>query len=289
MKASNDDHAALVAALRDQDALLITLSVTVPEGTERKLIRAAAEAGVPWVLPNDWGCDTTIEEVVNDIPGVGKTPKSRRDIAETGVCSYLSVTTGFWYEWSLAIPPSFGFDFPNKQVTFIDDGETKISTSTWPQVGRAVAALLSLPIKPEGGNAERCLEHFKNQIIFVNSFNVSQKDMLESVLRVTSDKLEDWTITKEPARERYAAAAKALQTGDRMAYVRMMYTRVFYDDGNGDFETRRGTSNKLLGLPKESIDEATSRAIQRAETDPWASSRLVHERLEQAEKGVALE
>lgn len=289
MKASNDDHATLVAALRDQDALLITLSVTVPEGTERKLIRAAADAGVPWVLPNDWGCDTTIEDVVNDIPGVGKTPKSRRDIAETGVCSYLSVTTGFWYEWSLAIPPSFGFDFPNKQVTFIDDGETKISTSTWPQVGRAVTALLSLPIKPEGGNLERCLEHFKNEIIFVNSFNISQKDMLESVLRVTGDKLEDWTITKEPARERYAAAVKALQTGDRMAYVRMMYTRVFYDDGNGDFETRRGTSNKLLGLPKESIDEATSRAIERAETDPWASSRLVQERLEQAKKGIALE
>jgi hypothetical protein len=288
VKASNDDHEALVAALRGQDALLITLSVLAPEGTQLKLIRAAAEAGVPWVLPNDWGCDTADSAVVNDIPGISKTPQGRKDVAATGVSSYLSVTTGFWYEWSLAIPPSYGFDFPSKTVTFFDEGETKISTSTWPQVGRAVAALLSLPIKPEGEDKERCLEHFRNKIVYVNSFNASQKDMLDSVLRVTGDKLEDWTINKELARERYASAAKALQNGDRMAYVRMMYTRVFFDDGNGNFEAREGTANKILGLAQESIDEATARSIERAEASPWASSKLVKGRNEQAAKGIAL-
>jgi hypothetical protein len=201
---------------------------------------------------------------------------------------YLSVTTGFWYEWSLAIPPSFGFDFPSKIVTFFDDGETKISSSTWPQVGRAVAALLSLPIKPEGDDAERCLEHFRNKIVYVNSFNVSQKDMLDSVLRVTGDKREDWTIQKEPARERYAIAAKALQGGDRMAYVRMMYTRIFFDDGNGNFEARVGTSNKILDLEHEDLDEATARSIERAEASPWASSKLVEGRMKQAAEGRAL-
>lgn len=287
-KASNDDHDALVAALRGQDVLLITLSVLAPEGTQGKLIRAAADAGVPWVVPNDWGFDTTDEAVVNDVPGASKTPQGRKDIVETGVSSYISFTTGFWYEWSLAIPPSFGFDFPNKTATFFDDGETKISSSTWPQVGRAVASLLSLPIKPEGGDAERCLEHFRNKVVYVNSFNVSQKDMLDSILRVTGDKSEDWAITKEPAKERYGAAAKALQGGDRMAYVRMMYTRIFFDDGNGNFEARKGTSNKLLGLPHESLDEATSRSIERADSEPWASSKLVEGRQQQAARGEAL-
>jgi hypothetical protein len=215
-------------------------------------------------------------------------PQSHKEIAATGVSSYISFCTGFWYEWSLAIPPSFGFDFPSKTATFFDDGETKISSSTWPQVGRAVAALLSLPIKPEGGNAERCLENFKNKIVYVNSFNVSQKDMLDSVLRVTGDKLEDWTIHKEPARERWASAAKALQGGERMAYVRMMYTRIFFDDGNGNFEARKGTSNKLLKLPQESLDEATARSIERADSSPWASSKLVEGRKQQAAEGVAL-
>jgi hypothetical protein len=228
----------LVETLRGQDVLLITLSVLAPDDTQSKLIRAAAEADVPYILPNHWGCDTTVEGVVNDVPGFSKVPQSHKEIAATGVSSYISFCTGFWYEWSLAIPPSFGFDFPSKTATFFDDGETKISSSTWPQVGRAVAALLSLPIKPEGGNVERCLENFKNKVVYVNSFNISQKDMLDSVLRVTGDKLEDWTIHKEPARERWASAAKALQGGERMAYVRMMYTRIFFDDGNGNFEAR---------------------------------------------------
>jgi hypothetical protein len=286
-KASNDDHAALVAALRGQDVLLITLSVTAPSDTESKLIRAAAEAGVPWVMPNHWGCDL-LEDVVKDVPGFGKVVQAHRDIAAAGVSSFLSLATGFWYEWSLAIPPSFGFDFPSKSATFFDDGETAISISTWPQVGRAVTALLSLPIKSENGNTERCLEHFKNQIVYVNSFTISQKDMFNSVLRVTGDKPEDWTINKEPARERYASAVKALQGGDRMAYVRMMYTRLFYDDGCGNFEASRGVSNEILELPKEDLDEATARAIERADSDPWASSKLVHDRLEQAKKGIQL-
>jgi hypothetical protein len=286
-KASNDDHAALVAALRGQDVLLITLSVTASPDTESKLIRAAAEAGVPWVMPNHWGCDV-LEDVVQDVPGFGKVGQAHKDIAAAGVSSFLSLATGFWYEWSLAIPPSFGFDFPSKSATFFDDGETAISISTWPQVGRAVTALLSLPIKSENGNTERCLEHFKNQIVYVNSFTISQKDMFNSVLRVTGDKPEDWTINKEPARERYASAVKALQGGDRMAYVRMMYTRLFYDDGCGNFEASRGVSNEILELPKEDLDEATARAIERADSDPWASSKLVHDRLEQAKKGIQL-
>jgi hypothetical protein len=247
-KASNDDHDALVSALRGQDVLLITLSVTAPADTEAKLIRAAAEAGVPWVMPNHWGCDISLEDVVKDVPGFGKVAQAHKDIAAAGVSSFLSLATGFWYEWSLAIPPSFGFDFPSKTATFFDDGETPISTSTWPQVGRAVTALLSLPINPEDGNTERCLEHFKNQIVYVNSFTISQRDMFDSVLRVTGDKSEDWTINKEPARERYTSATKALQGGDRMAYVRMMYTRIFFDDGCGNFEARRGCFQRDSGF-----------------------------------------
>lgn len=280
-KASNDDHDALVAALRGQDALLITLGVMAPADTHGKLVRAAADAGVPWVLPNDWGFDTENDDCVNDIPGASKVPNGRKEVLETGVCKFISVSTGFWYEWSLAIPFAYGFDFANKTATFFDNGETKISTSTWPQVGRAVTSLLSLPIKAEGGNSERCLEHFQNRVVYVNSFNASQKDMLESVLRVTGDKLEDWTINKEPAHERYTSATKALQGGERMAYVRMMYTRVFFNDGTGDFETRRGTANEILQLPKESLDEATLRAVERSETALSAYEKVVKERLAQ--------
>ena len=41
-----------------------------------------------------------------------------------------------------------------------------------------------------------------------------------------------------------------------------MYTRAFFPNGGGDFESTRGTANALLGLPVEDLDAATERAVQ---------------------------
>lgn len=138
------------------------------------------------------------------------------------------------------------------------------------QVGRAVSALLSLPIRPEGSNKEACLENLKNKVVYVNSFTVNQKDMLASAVRVTGTKEDDWTITKEPAQERYSSGIKEIREGKRIGFAKMMYTRVFYPDGCGDFEHNKGTINGLLELPKEDIDEATMAAIERSKHSNWA-------------------
>lgn len=267
-----DDHSSLVEALKGQDALVITLGVTAPPDSQEKLINAAGDAGVAWILPNEWAPDLTEEGVRKDVPPFQKLADAREYIGRLGKSSYVGVTCGFWYEWSLAIPQSYGFDFKAKTVTLFDEGETKISTSTWPQVGRAVAALLSLPVTAgQGGDSKQCLEHYKNTVVFVNSFTVSQKDMLDSVLRVTGDKADDWTVTKEPSRERYSAGFKAMIIGDQLGFVKVMYTRIFYPDGNGNFEKNRGVINDVLGLPKEDIDEATKAAIKRSEEFQWGA------------------
>ena len=54
-------------ALRGQDALVITLSGHSPKETEMALINAAGEAGVGWILPNEWSPDTANEAMVKDI------------------------------------------------------------------------------------------------------------------------------------------------------------------------------------------------------------------------------
>ncbi len=137
------------------------------------------------------------------------------------------------------------------------------------QVGRAVAALLSLPIKFEGSKEEACLENFRNKVVYINSFTVSQKDMLESACRVTGTKKDDWTITKEPAQDRYMSGIEEMKEGKRIGFVKMMYTRVFYPDGCGGFEHNKGTLNEVLDLPQEDIDEATKVAIERSKVSSW--------------------
>ena len=259
-----NDTASVVEALKGQDALIITMSVMAPEGSQQKLIQAAADANVSWVLPNVWCPDFTHDGLRKDV-AIFQGPDAIKDlIARLGKSSYANFVTGFWYEWSLAMPGGFGFDFAQKKVTLFDDGEVKISVSTWPQVGRGVAAMMSLPAEE--------LEKLKNKTIYINSFTLSQKDMLESVLRVTGDSIDDWSVTKEVATERFAASIEAMMKGDRMGFLKSMYTRVFYADGNGDYETGKGTSNALLGLPKEDLDEATKAAIKRVGELPFTSS-----------------
>jgi hypothetical protein len=209
-KVDYDKPETLVEALKGQDALVITLSVFAHEQQD-KLIQAAGDAGVNWILPNEWSPDTAHEGLAKEVIGFGESAKVQKRILELEKSSFIAVTCGFWYEWSLSIPIAFGIDSLKKEATLFDDGETKMSVSTWPQVGRAVASLLSLPIKPEGGDENRCLEHFKNNHIYIASFTVSQKDMLDSCLRVTGTKIEDWKVTKEPSGERYKAGMQAMQ------------------------------------------------------------------------------
>lgn len=93
--------------------------------------------------------------------------------------------------------------------------------------------------------------------------------MLESTIRVTGTKKDDWTITSEPARERYSSGIKEIQEGKRIGFAKMMYTRVFFADGCGDFEHNKGTLNSVLDLPDEDIDEATKDAIERSKGSHW--------------------
>jgi saccharopine dehydrogenase-like NADP-dependent oxidoreductase len=61
-----DDDDSLVEALRGQQVLIITIAYTAPPETHSKLVRAAAEAGVPYVMPNGWGTDTMNEKLQED-------------------------------------------------------------------------------------------------------------------------------------------------------------------------------------------------------------------------------
>jgi len=265
-KVNYDDKSSLVDALKGQDVLIITMAVTAPPETQDKLIDAAAEAGVPWILPNEYSSDPTNELMQKEIMlGPGR-EKVRQHIEEIGVSAWIGFTCSFWYEYSLSAAPStYGFDFSNKTVTFYDEGTTKINTTTWEQCGRATAALLSLKVLPEDSNDKaQTLSMFKNEHMYISSFLISQRDMFESVLRVTGDKESDWTIKHEDVKERYEAGLAQMKGGDRNGFAKMLYARVFYP-GDGDYESKKGLHNDVLGLPKEDLDEATKKGLELAE------------------------
>jgi hypothetical protein len=262
-----NDPNTMFNALKGHDALIITMSISAAQDAQEKLIRAAADAGVPWILPNEFGMYNT-EEAQNETIGNSKT-KARELIAALGV-SWVGVTCGFWYEYSLSGPGLFGIDIGKREIVFYDDGTQKLNTSTWELTGRAVAELLSLPILPnDEGDEGLTLSAYRNHMAYVSSFALSQRDMFDSLKRVTETTDGDWSVSSVPVTERNAEAKEALKNGDRMAFGTQLYTRYFFPDA-GLFEKSHGLDNGKLRLPKEELDEATKRAVKLAESEYWA-------------------
>ena len=176
--------------------------------------------------------------------------------------SWIVMSCQHWYEYSLtAGEPWYGFDYKAKKVTFYDDGKLPIVNSTWLQCGRAAAALVSLKELPEDEQDDSItLSHWRNKPLYISSFKVSQRDMLDSVERVTGTTDKDWTISYEPARERYERGKKALAANDFSGFVTAMYARGSFSTSDTDVGDK--LDNERLGLPKEDFDEATKRAVE---------------------------
>ncbi|CRL21627.1 NAD(P)-binding domain [Penicillium camemberti] len=266
---ASDDDTALVEILRGQQVLLITMNVMAPPDTMIKLIRAAAKAGVPYIEPNWYGHDAANNSLCDDSL---LTPNRDRVIAEItrlGVSTYLFLVCNFWYEFSLGGGPDrFGFDFLKRSLTLYDGGDVPINTSTWPQTGRAIAKLLSLKELPEDENDQSpTLSQFRNRSLYVSSFRLTQREMFESVKRVTKTSDADWTITQDSVARRFKEGQEGMKVHNWNVFTKMLYSRMFFANGDGDYESRRGLDNQLLDLPIEDLDEATAEGIRMAENN----------------------
>ncbi|KAH8812451.1 putative oxidoreductase CipA [Xylogone sp. PMI_703] len=267
-KVNYSNQQSLVDALQGQDALIITMSVFAPPETQTKLIDAAAAADVPWVLPNEFGSDPFNAEINRDSILGNVKAKYREHIEELGKSSWIALVCSFWYEFSLAGGPyRYGFDFKNKTLTLFDNGDVKINTSTWPQCGRAIASLLSLKVAPDNENDKSpSLADFKNKPVYISSFTISQKDMFDSVLRVTGDEAKDWKVTSVPVKEYYQEGVEEFKAGDRTGFAKLLYSRAFFPESSGNYGAIRGLHNDILGLPKDDIDEYTKVALKIVES-----------------------
>lgn len=241
------------------------MSVFAPSGSQNKIIAAAGKAGVPYIMPNAWGCDVGNKKLVEEA-GLGNIFEGVKAVEDTGVSSWIAMCSSFWYEYSLALGPRwYGFDIPNKKATFFGDGQVRINSSTWDQCGRAIAQFLSLKELPDDENdTSPTVSQWKNKSLYISSFLVSQRDMLDSLNRVQGTTDADWTIEHEPCEERYARGKKMMEAGDRSGFSICLYTRVFYPNGGGNFQEKYTLANDILQLPKEDLDTCTRKAITMA-------------------------
>lgn len=236
------------------------MAPTAPRNTHSRLVQAAAKAGVQYIMPNGYGGDIDNVKLGADTL-LGPMAKANRDEIERLGMQWINVCCGFWYEYSLAGGEArFGFDFDKRCLTVYDDGKTRISTSTLPQVGRAVARVLSLKELPDDETDNSpTLSEFTHQSIFIKSFVVNQNDMFQSVKRVTCTTDADWKVSHETTKKRYEDGLAQVKSGNMAGFSKMLYARSLYPDDVNDYSAK--AQNELLGLPEESLDEFTKRGI----------------------------
>ncbi|KAH6892574.1 CipA protein [Thelonectria olida] len=255
-----NDEDSIVSALKGQDVLVITMSLSAPPDTQTKLVKAAAKAGVQYIMPNTYGINFLGSEALRkDLPVGNGIVERVAEVREQGL-SAIALVPSFWYEYSLSFGDStFGFNLKGRKLTFYDDGNLAINVSTWPQCGRAIAALLSLKIMPDSEDDDSVtISSFRERPLFINSFRVSQRDILNSVLKTTGTTEADWEIAHQSTEDRFKEGGEELAQGNQLGFYKAMYARAFYPSGDANFED----DNQLLGLPSESLDEATLEAIE---------------------------
>jgi hypothetical protein len=146
----------------------------------------------------------------------------------------------------------FGLKIKERTVRFFDDGNTKLSTTTLPHVGRAVAKLLELPIDK--------LEKFRNGFVHVQSFCVSQREMFNALKKATGTTDQNWQISKIPVDQAIAQGNKEAQNGNRAGTIDVLYGMNFKPRMGGNFLHK--IDNKVLGLGEEDLDEVVKRVVE---------------------------
>lgn len=258
-----DSHESLVSALTDQQFLIISLGVAVPEEVSGKIVSAAAKAGVSYIMPNVHGFDPTGPDA-QSLFGAG--PMRRIKEVEDSGLPWFVLTTGFWYEWSLALGDNwYGIDIKEKKAWFCDEGHNSMNTSTWPRCGEALAALLSLP---ESGPSSS-LADFKNKPCYIDSFVVTQRKILDSVQRATGTTDSDWEIICEPAEKRYSDGLAEMQTNPNRGFPKALYAHGWSKGGGRDYTVK--LDNGKLGLKTEDLDAVTKEVVEKVQGgwNPW--------------------
>jgi hypothetical protein len=266
-----DDLDALVDALRGQQVLIITMAIMAPRDAVSKLVRAAAKAGVAYVMPNWFGHDAANKKLCDDSMLSSSVEAIHAEIETLGVSGNIRLVCNFWYEFSLGGGlDRFGFDFAKRSFIVFDKGDVPFNVSTWAQCARAVANLFSLKQLPEDeSDKSPTLSQFSSRPVYISSFRLSQMEMFKAVKRVTRTSDDDWTITHESSEERWKDGFAAVMKGNFGQFTKMLYSRMYFRNGGGDYEP---LDNKSLSLPVEDLDQYTAIGVHMGENGEIALS-----------------
>lgn len=242
--------AELTEKLRGQDAVVVCYRAK-DAAEQIKFGEAAAAAGVKRLIPADFGsCDSSGQrerELVRLFDLKVQIRESLQRLAREHVgFSWTSLVNGHFFDWGLR--ESFlHFDLGSRRAEIVDDGNTRSSQATLAQIARATVAVLRRP------------EATRNRMLFIQSFCVSQNEVLRSLERATGAK---WDVEYVES-EKFIREKKALaDQGNKDAIEDLVFVLGAI---NGNWEQKPDFAMELLGLENEDLDTIVQQVVSEME------------------------
>jgi nucleoside-diphosphate-sugar epimerase len=177
-RADCSDISQVKHAMEGQD-MVISMVAVFATGGQQILVDAAKAAGVKRFFPSEFGPPSRDEKFADLHPALP--PKvATVDYLQSkeSQISWSALISGAFFDWAMKIG-LFGFDIDSKTVTLIDGGTATFTASTLPTIARATLAMLEHA------------DETKNQYVYISSFHISQKDILDVVEKANGQK---WTV-----------------------------------------------------------------------------------------------
>ncbi|KAK4503260.1 hypothetical protein PRZ48_006688 [Zasmidium cellare] len=248
-KGEYDDDAFMKSALAGQDVLIIMLGFPgLPQ--QDLIVQQASKAGVMYVLPCEYGMDSQNDKACE----ISSMIQDKRDvqirIKELGM-KFIAVVTNFWTDYMIAHNAG-GFNLTAKRAT-VHPGTYRWHTTTQAQVGRGIAAMLSLP-------AATIEKDFANGWLYLTSFHVTHEEMFQAILTATNSTESKWQVERKPAKQLLEEGQVKLKAGDRSGVWDVLHGATFAEGYGGEYS--REPHNVMLGLPEEDLVDVVRQAAK---------------------------
>lgn len=139
----------------------------------------------------------------------------------------------------------FGFDINSKVATLIDGGTAVFTTSTLSTIAKSTLAMLEHA------------DETKNQYVFISSFHISQKDILDVFEKIDGQK---WTVKHVTSEEIIAQGKKRLAEGDLMGATDLVGGGALSNQALGDSRPW-GLWDGMFGLQKEDLEQVVREVL----------------------------
>ncbi|KAI0127550.1 NmrA-like family protein [Xylariales sp. AK1849] len=237
---------SLKSALQSQDACVASFPLKDTE-QHLRLCDAAAAAGVKRFIPADYGsCDSSSKQAQELVPlflnKVRVRERLQEHAAKDSNFTWTSLVAGHFFDWGLK-EDFLHFDLKTRTAEILDDGKYRSSTSTLARIAEAVVKVLQ---DEDVG---------RNKMLFMQSFCVSQLDILASLEKATGEKWKvDWLKSDDFIKENKAKA----DAGDKAAVEDLVFALGAID---GDWEKKDGFAMDALGFQNEDLDTIVKKVV----------------------------